>query len=147
MPRLSNLQIIKNVTTYWVTKQYDKIFSFLADDAVYEIGRGVLDESIPLFGTFRGKKQIERWYQTNSDLQTSPGFEPFCKPVGTGEFIDAGNQIVNFGRMPRSRDEPMCDWVALWTLKRGKITRCWLVLDTASVFVKWKKHNPNASLT
>jgi hypothetical protein len=138
----ANLKLIRKITSYWVHGQFDKILPSVADDAVYEIGRGVIGRTVPLFGTFRGKKQIQDWYTANAKST----FKPFCRVEQLGEFFASGNRVVNLGTMPKTRLEPDCDWVAIWTLRRNMVIHCWLVLDTASVFLKWKRLNPKAVL-
>jgi hypothetical protein len=142
----ANLKLIKGVTLNWVSGRYEEILPYVADDAVYEIAPGSLEKFSPLFGTFRGKKAIAGWYETNRQIPLRGGFHPFCKIGNLGEFISAGNQVISYGRMPKTRTEPASDWVAIWTLKREKIVHCWLVMDTASTFLKFKKFNPKAVL-
>lgn len=48
--------------------------------------------------------------------------------------------------MPETGTEPASDWVAIWTLDGGKIKHCWMVMDTASTFLKLKKQNPKLVL-
>jgi hypothetical protein len=142
----ANLKLIKDVTWNWVSGQYQQILPKVANDAVYEIAPGSLEKFSPLFGKFRGKKAIAEWYETNSKIPLRGVFRPFCRMGNLGSFISAGNQVISYGTMPKTRAEPASDWVAIWTLKRGKIVRCWLVLDTASTFLKFKKFNPKAVL-
>jgi hypothetical protein len=146
MAQDANLKLIKAVTFYWVSGMYEKILPYVADDALYEIAPGSLEKLSPLFGTFKGKKAIQKWYETNQQIPLKGGFKPFCAPANLGQFISTGNKVVSYGRMPKTRLEPASDWVAIWTLKRGKIVHCWLVLDTASTFLKFKRLNPKAML-
>ena len=139
----TNLKLVKKITGYWVNGRYEEILPSVTDDAVYEIGPGVIEKTVPgLFGTFRGKKQIKDWYAANAGA----AIRPFCRVNDLGEFFAAGERVVNFGRMRKTRAEPACDWVAIWTLRRNMVTHCWLVLDTASVFLKWKRLHPRATL-
>jgi hypothetical protein len=142
----ANLELIKNVTLNWVQKKYEQILPKVADNAVYEIARGSLEKFSPLFGTFRGKEEIAGWYELNSQIPLKGAFHPFCGFRDMGEFISAGKQVISYGTMPDAEAEPATDWVAIWTLEGGKIVRCWLVLDSASTFLKFKKFNPEAAL-
>ncbi len=142
----ANLKLIMGVTLNWVSGRYEQIMPHVANDAVYEIARGSLEKLSPLFGTFRGKKAIAGWYETNRQIPLKGSFHPFCKIGNLGKFISAGNQVISYGTMPKTRTEPACDWVAIWTLRRGKIVHCWLVMDTASAFLKFKKFHPRAML-
>lgn len=141
-----NLTLIKNVTFNWVSGQYEKILPYVADDAVYEIARGAIEKFSPLFGTFRGKKEIERWYESNRQVPLTGAFRPFCVIGDTGTFIGAGDKVINYGTMPETPIEPACDWVAIWTLQPGMIKHCSMVMDTAATFIKFKKFNPKATL-
>jgi hypothetical protein len=147
MPQDPNVKLIIDVTRDWVTGKYEKILPFVADKAVYIIARGKLEAFSKLFGTFRGKPAITRWYAENKRVIQSGGIHPFCSPTVFGKYIAVGkNQVLNYGTMPKTSAAPPCDWVALWTLSRGKITECWLVMDTTSAFLKLKKANPRLAL-
>ena len=142
-----NVGLIKNVTFLWVAKDYEAILPFVADDAVYVIARGTLEKFNPyLFGTFRGKDAIKGWYKTNLDVAALGAIRPFCLVGTPGEFIGAGDHVINFGTMPASGAEPACDWIAVWTVKNNLIKNCTMVMDTASTFVKLKLADPNLAL-
>jgi hypothetical protein len=142
----ANLKLIKEVTFLWVSKQYDRIMPYVADDAVYEIAREAIEKFSPLFGTFRGKKEIERGYEANSQAALVKAITPFCLIGDLGEFISAGDKVVNHGTMTATKTEPACDWVAIWTVESGMLKHCWMVMDTATAFLKLKKEQPNAVL-
>jgi hypothetical protein len=142
----TNLKIIKQVTRDWVSGRYDDILPFVADDAVYVIARGSLEKLSPLFGTFEGKAAIKRWYDSNRQVTMKGGIRPFCSPENLGKFIRAGNQVISCGSMPGTRAGPASDWIAIWTLKRSKVVHCWLVMDTATAFVKMRRANPKLVL-
>jgi hypothetical protein len=146
MPENANLKLIKGVTFYWVSGQYEKILPHVADNAVYVIARGSLEKLSPLFGTFRGKAAIRRWYAKNRQVSLKGVISPFCLVGDLGKFIVVKSQVISYGTMPKTKTEPSCDWVAIWTLKRGKIVHCWLVMDTATAFLKLRRANPRAVL-
>lgn len=133
-----NLKLIKDVTEKWVYGKYDDILPHVADDAVYEIARGAIQKYSELFGTFTGKAEIKIWYESNRE----DGIKPFCAPGNLGSFVAAGDKVISLGTMPKFKAVPESDWVAIWTLDGGKIKHCWLVMDTATAFLKLKHHNP-----
>ena len=141
-----NLELIKRVTRLWVTQKYDEILPYVADDAVYVIARGSLEKFSPLFGTFRGKDEIKRWYESNTHVAAIGGIRPFCLDVNLGEFVSAGNHVINFGTMTETKTEPACDWTAIWTVKDGLIKGCTMVMDTATAFLRLKRANPGLVL-
>lgn len=141
-----NLKLIKNVTFLWVSRQYKEIMPYVADDAVYEIGRGAIEKFSPLFGTFRGKKEIERWYESNTQAAAASAITPFCLVGDLGSFIGAGEKVINYGTMTATKTEPECDWVAIWTVESGMLKHCWMVMDTATAFLKLKRNQPDAVL-
>jgi hypothetical protein len=142
----TNLALIKQVTQDWVTGNYDAIMPHVADDAEYQIARGSLAKLSPLFGHFKGKAQIKKWYASNKQVKQQGGIRPFCTPGNLGEFISTGDQVVSFGTLPAGGGAPKSDWVAIWTVKQGMVSNCWLVMDTATAFVKMKKANPRLKL-
>jgi hypothetical protein len=142
----SNLKLIKRVTKDWVTGQYDDIMPFVDDKAQYVIARGSLERVSDLFGTFTGKAKIRKWYDLNKQVIHSGGIHPFCTPANLGKFMAVGNKVVSYGSLPRSGTAPANDWVAIWTLRRNKIIHCWLVMDTATAFVKLRRANPRLAL-
>jgi len=146
MAENANLKLIKGVTFDWVSGQYKKILPHVADKAVYVIARGSLEKLSPLFGTFRGKAAIKRWYAKNQQIPLKGGINPFCLVGDLGKFIVVEDQVISYGTMSKTKTEPSCDWVSIWTLKRGKIMRCWLVMDTATAFLKLQKADPKALL-
>jgi hypothetical protein len=142
-----NLALIQKVTLNWVHGNYQDILPYVAEDAVYEIARGTIEKFSTLFGTFRGKAEITRWYEANSQEAASPtGIRPFCLIGDLGTFIGAGDKVINYGTMSKTPTEPACDWVAIWTLDGGMIKNCWEVMDTATTFLKLKKYNPKLVL-
>lgn len=141
-----NLKLIKNVTFLWVSKQYERIMPYVAEDAVYEIARGAIEKVSPLFGTFRGKKEIEGWYEANAQAAATLAITPFCLVGDLGSFISAGDKVINYGTMTATKTEPACDWVAIWTVEAGMLKHCWMVMDTATAFLKLKKQQPDAVL-
>ncbi len=142
-----NLALIQTVTLRWVHGNYAEILPYVAEDAVYEIARGAIEQFSTLFGTFRGKPAIARWYEANAQTAASPtGVRPFCLIGDLGEFIGAGDKVINHGTMSKTPTEPACDWVAIWTLDGGMIKHCWMVMDTATAFLKLKKQNPKLVL-
>jgi len=141
-----NLKLIKNVTFNWVSGRYDQIMPYVAEDAVYEIARGPIEKLSPLFGTFRGKKEIERWYESNSQVSSTQAITPFCLVGDLGSFISAGDKVINYGTMTATKTEPACDWVAIWTVEHGMLKHCWMVMDTATAFLKLKRQQPDAVL-
>jgi hypothetical protein len=147
MPDDANLELIKKVTFLWVSKNYDAILPYVADDAVYVIARGSLEKFNPhLFGTFRGKDEIKGWYKSNSEAAALGVIHPFCLIGDTGEFISAGNHVINYGTMTATSTEPACDWTAIWTVRGGLIKNCTMVMDTASTFLKLKHADPTLVL-
>jgi hypothetical protein len=142
----ANLALIKQVTQDWVTGNYDAIMPHVADDAEYLIARGSMAKLSPLFGHFKGKPAIKRWYDSNRQVKKQRGVQPFCRPGNLGEFIATGDQVVSFGSLPAGGGAPASDWVAIWTVKRDMVAKCWLVMDTATAFVKMKKANPKLKL-
>jgi hypothetical protein len=141
-----NLKLIKNVTFHWVSRQYQQIMPYVAEDAVYEIARGAIEKFSPLFGTFRGKKEIERWYEANAQAAVASAITPFCLKDDLGSFISAGDKVINYGTMAATGTEPACDWVAIWTVESGMLKHCWMVMDTATAFLKLKRRQPDAVL-
>ena len=141
-----NLKLIKNVTFNWVSGRYEQIMPYVAEDAVYEIARGPIERFSPLFGTFRGKKEIERWYESNRQVPLTGAISPFCLIGDLGSFISAGDKVINYGTMTATKTEPACDWVAIWTVEQGMLKHCWMVMDTATAFLKLKKQQPDAVL-
>jgi hypothetical protein len=141
-----DLKLIKNVTFLWVSKQYDKIIPYVAEDAVYEIGRGAIEKFSPLFGTFRGKKEIEQWYKSNALAAAASAITPFCVIGDLGTFISAGDKVINYGTMTETKTEPACDWIAIWTVESGMLKHCSMVMDTATAFLKLKRDQPDAVL-
>jgi hypothetical protein len=100
-----------------------------------------------LFGTFKGIGEIKIWYESNKQNAAAVnGIKPFCAPANLGKFIAADDKVINMGTMPQTSTEPASDWVAIWTLEDGKIKHCWLVMDTASTFLKLKRNNPKLVL-
>jgi ketosteroid isomerase-like protein len=145
----ANLELIKRVTFLWVSRNYDAILPFVAYDAVYVIARGSLEKFNPhLFGTFRGKDAIKGWYQSNAEAAAAAvgAIRPFCLIGDTGEFISAGNHVINYGTMTATSTEPACDWTAIWTVRDGLIKNCTMVMDTATTFLKLKHANPSLVL-
>ena len=69
-----------------------------------------------------------------------------CLIGDLGEFIGAGDKVINYGTMSKTPTEPACDWVAIWTLDEGMIRHCWMVMDTATAFLKLKRLNPKLVL-
>ena len=142
----ANLTLIKQVTQNWVTGNYDAILPVVADDAEYIIARGSLAKLSPLFGHFKGKNAIKKWYASNKQVKQQKGVHPFCTPSNLGEFISTGDQVVSFGTLPAGGGAPKSDWVAIWTVKQGLVAKCWMVMDTATAFVKMKKGNSKLKL-
>jgi hypothetical protein len=142
----ANLTLIKQVTQDWVTGNYDAIMPHVADDAEYKIARGSMAKLSPLFGHFKGKNAIKRWYASNKQVKQQSGIQPFCRAGNLGQFISTGDQVVSFGSLPAGGGAPASDWVAIWTLKQGMIAECWMVMDTATAYVKMKKANPKLKL-
>jgi hypothetical protein len=147
MAQVSNLTLIKRVTKDWVTGEYDDILPFVDDDAEYIIARGSLEKASDLFGTFKGKTKIKQWYDRNRQVTLTGGIHPFCKVENLGKFMAVGKQVVSYGTLPKSGPVPASDWIAIWTLKRKKIVQCWLVMDTATAFVRLRRANPRLALT
>ena len=142
-----NVELITKVTFNWVHGNYQDILPYVAEDAVYEIAKGAIEKFSPLFGVFRGKPAIARWYEANTQAAASPtGIRPFCFIGDLGEFIGAGDKVINYGTMKQTSTEPACDWIAIWTLDAAMIKHCWLVMDTAAAFLKLKKQNPKIVL-
>jgi hypothetical protein len=143
----ANLALIKKVTLLWVSKDYDAILPYVADDAVYVIARGSLEKFNPnLFGTFRGKEPIRGWYKSNREVADLGAIHPFCRIGNPGEFISAGHHVINYGTMTATSTEPACDWTAIWTVSSGLIKNCTMVMDTASTFLKLKHADPTLVL-
>ena len=143
----NNLALIEEVTKNWVYGNYDKILPLVADDAVYEIAKGPIQKFSALFGTFTGKKEIAIWYESNKQQAAAVnGIKPFCTPADPGKYIAADDKVINMGTMPETGTEPASDWVAIWTIEGGMIKHCWLVMDTASTFLRLKKQNPKIVL-
>ena len=141
-----NLALIEDVTRKWVSGKYDEILPYVADDAIYQIARGAIEKYSALFGTFTGKGEITTWYEANRQASATIGIRPFCAPANFGTFFAAGDKVINLGSMPKIKSMPESDWVAIWTLDGGKIKHCWMVMDTASTFLKMKHHNPKLVL-
>ena len=79
-------------------------------------------------------------------MKQQGGIHPFCAPGNLGEFIATGDQVVSFGTLRAGGGAPASDWVAIWTVKQGLITKCWMVMDTATAYVKMKKGNAKLKL-
>ncbi len=141
-----NLKLIQKVTFLWVNKRFEEILPLIADDAVYVIARGSLEKFSPLFGTFRGKYEIQRWYESNQQVEAIGGIRPFCLIGDLGEFIPAGNHVINFGTMTETKTEPACDWTSIWTVRGGLIKSCTMVMDSATAFLKLKRADPTLVL-
>jgi hypothetical protein len=146
MSEETNLALIKDVTDKWVNGKYDDILPHVADDAEYQIARGSMAKLSPLFGHFKGKAQIKKWYDSNRQVKKQSGIQPFCRPGNLGKFMATGDQVVSYGSLPAGGGAPTSDWVAIWTVKQDMISQCWLVMDTATTFVKMKKVNPRLKL-
>lgn len=142
----SNVALIKKATEYWVTGRYELIFPSIADDAIYIIGRGSIEKASPLFGTFQGKAAIKQWYKSNTTIKESGGIHVFCEPANLGQFLGVGDDVISYGSYPASGGVPLSDWIAIWTVKQDLIVKCWLVMDTATAFVRLKKGDPALSL-
>jgi hypothetical protein len=142
----SNLTLIKQVTQNWVTGNYDAILPVVHDNAEYIIARGSMAKLSKLFGHFKGKPAIKRWYASNQQVKQQGGIHPFCVPGNLGEFIATGDQVVSFGTLRAGGGAPTSDWVAIWTVNQGLITKCWMVMDTATAYVKMKKGNAKLKL-
>lgn len=142
----ANLALIKQVTLDWVTGNYDAIMPHVADDAEYQIARGSMAKLSPLFGHFKGKAAIKKWYVSNKRVKEQRGIHPFCVAGNLGEFIATGDKVVSYGTLRAGGGAPASDWVAIWTVKQDMVSHCWLVMDTATAFVKMKKANSKLKL-
>lgn len=142
----SNVALIKKATEYWVNGKYELILPSIANDATYIIGRGSLAKVSNLFGTFQGKPAIQEWYKANAQAESVGAIRPFCKKDNLGQFLGVGDRVFSYGNYPESDGVPLSDWIAIWTLREDMIVHCWLVMDTATAFVRLKKRNPDLSL-
>lgn len=99
----------------------------LTDDVLWE-HKGTLD--LPYMGVFRGKEAVARWFGHVAEFDGIEAFEP-------REFL-AGTDHVTVLGWERTRALPNgrvfeTDWVHVFQLRDGRITRFVGAYDTAAV--------------
>lgn len=78
-------------------------------------------------GRVRGHGAVGEWFGAVAGCDDIQAFEP-------REFLVGADQLTVLG-FERARDQQTgrtfeCEWVHVWTIKDGKVTRFWGMLDT-----------------
>jgi uncharacterized protein len=78
-------------------------------------------------GRFRGQGAVGEWFGAVAGCDDIQAFEP-------REFLVGADHVTVLG-FERSRDQKTgrafeCEWVHVWTVKDGKATRYWGMLDS-----------------
>lgn len=103
------------------------LLAMLTDDVQWE-HKGRLD--LPYLGLFRGKAAVAQWFGHVAGCDDIQAFEP-------REFLGGPDHVTVFG-WERTRALPggrvfECDWVHVFVLREGRISRFVGSFDTAAV--------------
>ena len=87
-------------------------------------------ENVPFAGTWQGSEGVGQFFSKVFEVQDVVAFEP-------EEYIAQGDKVVVLGRflmrIKATGREFGSDWVHVWTIKGGQVTRFYEYVDTAVV--------------
>jgi ketosteroid isomerase-like protein len=102
------------------------VLDLLTDDVDW---RFLASQGVPSAGRFTGKQQVKQWFGKLAETDDIQKFEP-------REFLEGPNHVTVLG-WEQTRPRPNGDvfeseWVHVFTLKDGKVSRWVGTLDTAA---------------
>ena len=118
------LEVVQSVYAAFGRGDIPAILDLIADDVEWKFCGS---KGLPYTGTFRTKEAIAKWFASIPEVEEIQIFEP-------REFISAGDSVTVLG-WERTRALPAgkvfeTEWVHVFTVHDGRITRYWGMYDT-----------------
>jgi uncharacterized protein len=128
MNEQKNVELTQQIFKAFEEGNLQFLLSLLAEDVEWQVAGS--REHTPLAGKYHGAEQVAEIFRTVSEFLELKQFQP-------QEFVAQGDRVVVFGHavgymLPTDRAVEY-DWVHLYTLRDGKITKFKEYLDTAAI--------------
>lgn len=128
MSEQENIQLTQQIFTAFQEGDVPFLLNILAEDVEWYVAGS--QEHIPLAGTYHGREQVAQVFQTVGKFLELQQFQP-------QEFVAQGDRVVVFGHalgcIQSTNHTVEYDWVHLFTLYDGKVTKFSEYLDTAAI--------------
>lgn len=128
MSEQENIQLTQQIFTAFQEGNIPFLLNILAEDVEWHVAGS--REHIPLAGTYHGREQVAQVFQTVGKFLNLQQFQPH-------EFVAQGDRVVVFGHalgcIQPTNHTIEYDWVHLYTLHDGKVTKFSEYLDTAAL--------------
>lgn len=120
----SPLEVVQSTYQAFGRGDLDAVLQHIADSAEWKY---VGSRGLASTGSFRGKPQIARFFAALAEASEILEFEP-------REFLTGDDHVTVLGR-ERTRDRATgktfeAEWVHVFTVRAGLVTRYWGMLDT-----------------
>jgi ketosteroid isomerase-like protein len=120
----SPLEVVQSAYQAFGKGDLDAMMQDVAEAAEWTF---VGSRGLPYTGSCKGKPAIARWFMSIPQVDEILEFEP-------REFLPAGEQVIVLGR-ERTRARPSgkvfeAEWIHLFTVREGLVTRFWGMYDT-----------------
>lgn len=128
MSEHENIQLTQQIFTAFQEGNVPFLLNILAEDVEWHVAGS--REHLPLAGTYYGRDQVAQVFQTVGKFLDLQQFQPH-------EFVAQGDRVVVFGHalgcIRLTNHTVEYDWVHLYTLSDGKVTKFSEYLDTAAI--------------
>ena len=131
-------EVVKAILVAWITRNYDRIFPYLADKVVYKVGAGAAKSICHSPGVFDGKDKVRLWYDSHTWMLTMYGeaaVNPFCGFVGPPQVVvyedPAQNTVIAVGTVGLGVPHELpCEWMSTWRFEGDLVVQMTLVADS-----------------
>ena len=135
MSGATNTEIVQQTFASFLRGDVESVVNALADDVEWHAVYGAASY-VPTGGLRRGKAQVQKFF---SDLAAAISFDAF-EPR---EYIAQGDKVAVLGHYrgtARPTGRPVqSDWVMVFTLRDGKVTRFREYTDSAAVNAAYRQ--------
>jgi ketosteroid isomerase-like protein len=129
---MTGLELAKKFYDSFANDDIQSVLSCLADDILWEMNG---PSTIPYFGTFRGKAEVEKFFARVASEEEIFYF-------AAEQFVDGGDSVAVVGRehcraRVTGKEFKVC-WTHVFDCRNGKIYRWREFIDTAPMAVAYQ---------
>jgi len=128
MSEMGNAEIVREALSAYVRGDFQTVLTYFSDDIELQVS--LPREVMPWGGERRGKRELVECFAGLAEVREREQFEP-------REFIAQGDQVAVVGfarwRIKTTGHKIDNNWVMIFTVKTGKVTRIRVFEDTAKI--------------
>ena len=129
----TNIAVVKLLYGAFRRGDIDTVLRSVAPNV--ELHSGGEKQDYPLFGPHKGIADVEEFFRLVSELMDFSDFSP-------REFFAEKDKVLVLGyyamTMRKTGRKVSCDWVHIFTLSRGKVTKFRELTDTAQILEAYR---------